>query len=191
MPVVAFRGRKCLSDYLFRARFRSDSKEEVTGTSKCGINGCQICNFLRVGRTFRSKTNGKEFSINYNLNCNSKNVVYIITCKICGIQYVGSTTSTFRFRFNNHRNRINAHLKLSSENKRNDDFLYRHFHSSRHLGLKHASIQLTDRAMGERELGEKEGHWMYRLGTLRPQGLFEDDGFNAQNRKTRVGARRR
>ena len=30
---------------------------------------------------------------------------------------------------------------------------------------------------------------MYRLGTLRPQGLNEDDGFYAQNRKTRVGAR--
>ena len=245
VPVVAFRGRKCLSDYLFRARFSSDSKEEVTGTSKCGSNRCQICNFLRVGRTFRSKTNGKEFSINYNLNCNSKNVVYLITCKICGIQYVGSTTSTFRFRFNNHRSRINAHLNLSSENKRNDDFLHRHFHSSRHLRLKHVSIQLTDRAIGEREyalltygnmpvqprlrvkillkfkyenivwlafqknlysktrldghitireksvLEEKEGHWMYRLGTLRPQGRFEDDGFNAQNRKTRVGARRR
>lgn len=30
---------------------------------------------------------------------------------------------------------------------------------------------------------------MYKLGTLRPQGLNEDDRFYAQNRKTRVGAR--
>ena len=45
-------------------------------------------------------------------------------------------------------------------------------------------------AMGERELRKKEGEWMYRLGTLRPQGLNEDDGFYAQNRKTRAGARR-
>ena len=87
--------------------------------------------------------------------------------------------------------RINAHLKLSSENKRNDDFLYQHFHSSGHLGLSHLTIQLIDRAMGERELRKKEGQWMYRLGTLRPQGLNEDDGFYAQNRKTRAGARRR
>ena len=83
------------------------------------------------------------------------------------------------------------HLKLSSENKRNDDFLYQHFHSSGHLGLSHLTIQLIDRAMGERELRKKEGQWMYRLGTLRPQGLNEDDGFYAQNRKTRAGARRR
>ena len=136
-------------------------------------NRCQICTFLCVGRTVRSKTNGKEFRINYNLNCNSKNVVYLITCKVCGIQYVGSTTTTFRSRFNNHRSRINAHLKLSSENKRNDDFLYQHFHSSGHLGLSHLTIQLIDRAMVERELQKKEGQWMYRLGMLRPQGLWD------------------
>ena len=82
-------------------------------------------------------------------------VYYLISgsgCKVCGIQYVGSTTTNFRSRFNNHRSRINAHLKLSSENKRNDDFLYQHFHSSGHLGLSHLTIQLIDRAMGEREL---------------------------------------
>ena len=45
--------------------------------------------------------------------------------------------------------------------------------------------------MEGRELREKEGQSMYRLGTLRPQGLNEDDGFYAQNRKTHVGARRR
>jgi len=51
-------------------------------------------------------------------------------------------------------------------------------------------MQLIDRAMGERELQEKERQWMYRLGMLRPQGLNKDDGFYAQNRKTRVGVRR-
>ena len=43
---------------------------------------------------------------------------------------------------------------MSSENKRNDDFLYQHFYSSGHSGLSHLSIRLIDRAMGERELRE-------------------------------------
>ena len=79
-------------------------KEEVTGTSKNESNRCQFCNFLCGWRTFRSKTNGKEFSINYNLNCNSKNVVYLIICKIRWVAFsnVGSATTTFRFRFKNH-----------------------------------------------------------------------------------------
>ena len=121
------------------------------GTSKNESSRCQICNFLCVGRTFRSKTNGKEFSINYNLNCNSKNVVYLIICKIRCVAFsnVGSTTTTFRF--NNHRSclqKIGGMLP---------GFLYQHFLSSEHLGLKHISIQLIDRAIGERELGDKEG----------------------------------
>ena len=37
------------------------------------------------------------------------------------------------------------------------------------------------------ELRENEGQWMYRLGTLRPQGLNEDDGFYAQNRDDDAG----
>ena len=45
--------------------------------------------------------------------------------------------------------------------------------------------------MGERELWEKEEQWMYRLGTLHPQGRNEDDGFYTQNRKTHVGPGRR
>ena len=61
--------------------------------------------------------------------------------------------------FNNHKSRINAHLKLSSGNKSNDDFLYQHFHSSEHLGLTHLSILLIDTAKGEKELRKKEGQW--------------------------------
>ena len=40
--------------------------------------------------------------INYQLDCNSNNVVYLLTCKVCGLQYVGSTSTKFRLRFNNH-----------------------------------------------------------------------------------------
>ena len=38
VPMVAFKRPKCLSDYLIRAKFRSDVKEEITGTSRCGSN---------------------------------------------------------------------------------------------------------------------------------------------------------
>ena len=35
------------------------------------------------------------------------------------------------------------------------------------------------------------GHWIYELGTLGPYGLNENEGFYAQNKKSRVctGAR--
>ena len=71
VPMVAFRRPKCLSHYFVRAKVRSVAKEEITGTSRCGSKRCQTCNSLCVGRIFCSKTNGKDFRINYNLNLNS------------------------------------------------------------------------------------------------------------------------
>ena len=76
--MVAFRKPKSLSEYLVQASFRSGSKDEVKGTSKCNANRCQICNFLCLGRVFRNNKTGKEFSINYDLNCNSRNVIYLL-----------------------------------------------------------------------------------------------------------------
>jgi len=44
------------------------------------------------------------------------------------------------------------------------------------------TIQLIDRVKGETELQEKEGQWMYKLGTLTPHGLNDNDGFYAQTK---------
>ena len=50
------------------------------------------------------------------------------------------------------------------------------------------SVQLIDWVKGERELRDKEGQWIYKLGTLLPHGLNDNDGFYAQNKKTRTSA---
>ena len=73
---------------------------------------------LLIFRRQNNNKTGKVFGINYDLNCNSKSVIYLITCSKCKIQYVGSTTTAFRTRFNNHKSRVNAHVNLSSENKK-------------------------------------------------------------------------
>ena len=115
------------------------------------VIGANFVIFCVGGELFAAKPMERNSAFNYNLNCNSKNVVYLIICKIRCVAFsnVGSTTTTFRF--NNHRSclqKIGGMLP---------GFLYQHFLSSEHLGLKHISIQLIDRAIGERELGDKEG----------------------------------
>ena len=52
------------------------------------------------------------------------------------------------------------------------------------------SVQLIDWVKGERELRDKKGQWIYKLGTLLPHGLNDNDGFYAQNKKTRTIQRR-
>ena len=52
--------------------------------------------------TFKSKHPHKVHKVNKKYNCNSKVVVYLIGCQICGEQYNSSTKTKFRFRVNNY-----------------------------------------------------------------------------------------
>jgi len=88
---------------------------------------------------------------------------------------VGSTVTKFRLRFNNHKARIRRHERLNGTQKENDDFLYKHFSEDGHNGLRDVKIQLIDRVNGEEELRDKEGQWAYKLNTLRPYGLNDND----------------
>ena len=62
---------------------------------KC-VNLC-----LTVSDSFHSHATNKEYKINFSFNCDSSNVVYLLDCVVCGFQYVGSTSTLFRLRFNN------------------------------------------------------------------------------------------
>ena len=55
------------------------------------------------------------------------NWTVIVVMLVCHAQYVGSTTTKFRLRFNNHKARFRAHSRLSFEGRNKDDLLYRHF----------------------------------------------------------------
>ena len=114
----------------------------------------------------------------------------MLSCKVCHAQYVGSTTTKFRLRFNNHKARFRAHSRLSFEGRNKDDLLYRHFFGPGHHGLEDVSIQLIDRVSGEESaLRDKEGQWAYRLNCIQPQGLNISDFFYSQNRSTRSRVR--
>ena len=74
---------------------------------------------------------------------------------------------------------------LGQAEKESDDLLYRHFCGEGHSGLKDVRIQLIDWVNGEDKLREKEGQWAYRLKTLYPNGLNDNDFFFVQNRRSR------
>ena len=186
VPMIAFRRPKCLADYLVHARVKGGQREGgECGTHKCGSTRCEVCDYLDESSCFKRTDFAREYSINYNFNCNSSNVVYLLTCKICKLQYVGSTTTKFRTRFNNHKSRMRRHRNLDQAQRDQDDLLYRHFWSDGHNGLHDMKIQLIDRVNKIEDLRDKEGQWAYRLNTLSPYGLNTDDFFWVQNRRAR------
>ena len=54
----------------------------------------------------KSHSNGKVFNSMSKVNRQSSNLIYVITCKSCGIQYVGQTKNRLMTRFQGHFNDI-------------------------------------------------------------------------------------
>ena len=69
--------------------------------------------------------------------------------------------------------------------KVSDDLVYRHFYSLGHHGLSDVRIQLIDKVNDKDDLLAKEGQWVYRLRSLKPDGLNESDFFFGHNRGER------
>ena len=103
------------------------------------------------------------------LNCNSQNVVYLITCKACGLQYVGSTKTKFRVRYNNYHTANRKHLIK----KVNQQQLHDHFDRPGHSGWSDFDFTLIDQGATVREARKRERFWQYKLETFGPE-----DGLN-------------
>ena len=108
-PRLAFRNAKTLKDHLIRSRLKT--AYEKPGVTICRRKNCEICHALHQEDTFESSNTGKQYKINLSFNCNSSNVVYLLTCKICEKQHVGSTVTKFRSRFNHYKFNINLYGK--------------------------------------------------------------------------------
>ena len=87
---------------------RTDSDVE-TGVFKCDSKWCEICNFIETGNEFKSFVTQISHKINFRFDCNSSDVIYLLSCKICGRQYTGTTVTRFRERFNQYKSDINLY----------------------------------------------------------------------------------
>jgi len=76
------------------------------GMHKCLGIRCQACKYVIVGSNFKSSHNNRVFNINESLNCKSTNIVYLVTCRNCSLQYVGQTGRALADRCTDHRSAI-------------------------------------------------------------------------------------
>ena len=71
------------------------------GSSPCG-KPCIICPFMAKTEQITSWKTKEQFRIKGRFNCKTKNVIYVISCKKCGLQYVGQSGNTFNERLRGH-----------------------------------------------------------------------------------------
>ena len=92
-PLVAFRRSNNLSNLLVSAKLRklATITNQPRGSFRCGKN-CLTCNYINDGLTnYTFNSTGETRLINHYIDCNSKNVIYMVQCNNCHKQYIGET----------------------------------------------------------------------------------------------------
>ena len=69
----------------------------------CGSRRCETCPILKTQSKFLSSFTKKEYQVSSSdavsfLSCKSRNVIYLLSCQKCGLQYVGETVRTLHER---------------------------------------------------------------------------------------------
>ena len=111
-PLIAYRRPKNLRDLLVRAEVIPRERKQP-GTRPCGGRGCKTCPMLQTMDSITSHITGNTHKIKTSASCKSTNVVYVIRCQRCDLQYVGETEQALHERINSHR----SHVKLSKTDK--------------------------------------------------------------------------
>ena len=105
--IPAFCKTKNIKEILSRkSREQNRMPNNQWGCYKCTAK-CDLCrNYLKESNCFTSTSTKRTYPIIQTLNCKSKNVIYLVTCKKCNVQYVGSTSNKFIICFRNHKSSI-------------------------------------------------------------------------------------
>jgi len=147
---------------------------------KCGKQRCKLDLEIQELSTFQSFQNKNVFHIADHLNCDSENVVYLISCTLCKKQYVGQTRNAFRIRATRHRSDINLNADFSVAD---------HFNLPNHVTSEHFKIMPIEKTpiLGTEDDTNnlrkiREGHWIKTLQTIRPFGMNEDFGISVKRK---------
>ena len=118
-PLVAYKVAPNLRSKLIRAKVPSKPparpRRTVLGMTKCGKASCSTCPFVQPGKTFHATATTYKVDLNSQLDCNSKNICYAISCDVprCGQQYIGQTGKTLRERFTQHLNYVDRNTEAT------------------------------------------------------------------------------
>lgn len=168
VPLVAFRRTNNLSDILVKSKLRTVTQTNVPkGSFRCG-NNCITCHYITDGRTnYTFSATGETRTIPDHIDCNSKNLIYMVHCLRCNKQYIGETKRRLKDRFNEHRRPVDRPTPTSRPTAVSEHFL-----SDDHtpndmelipLELIHSSRDAIRKA--------REAYLIERGQTLEPKGI--------------------
>ena len=141
---------KNLKRLLTRAKFGQN--ENTPTITICERPNCGLCSYLLTGDSYTTKS-GKTLKVKTAMNCEVKNVVYVMICSGCGEEYVGETND-LRKRTTVHRQHIRDEsvrkLKVSGHmekcTNKNNETMFKIY----------PAIKMNSDGIAERRLKEKQ-----------------------------------
>ena len=163
---ASFRSVRRLKRFLVRPEVYP--LERKVGYAKCNRKRCQVCSNINETDTFESFQIKQKYKINHHFNCNNKCLIYLLSCKVSGLQYISSTSDKFCFRWNNYNENDRKALR---EGEHMQPELFEHFAADSHnYFLADCSITLIEKT-DDSDLMRREECWRKVLKTVAPYGL--------------------
>nr|XP_039273918.1 uncharacterized protein LOC120347871 [Styela clava] len=168
-PKIAYRKCPTLRDRLVRDKLKPESSREVkSGFYKCNRKSCSTCKYSEETKTSTSSVTRLQMNINQRITCNSENVIYLITCRKCGMQYVGETGRHLKYRITEH---------IRSTNQKNKDLAVgKHFNQSGHSINDFLVIGIEKQYRDQVYRQTKETYFINKFKTLEPLEMNLRDG---------------
>ena len=161
-PILAYRRPKNIKDCLVKSAMYNKS----FSSNKCHRRRCTHCENISTSSQFSSNITGLSYNLHFDVDCTSRDVIYLVTCKHCNIQYVGQTNQNVSRRMNSHRFDIkNCLINPIS-------------HVATHFGSLDSKCSLSDFSFLPIDVVNnnldrlcKETFWIHKLKTMLPNGL--------------------
>ena len=150
--ISAYRKNKNLKDYVVHSELKPWNQRSRAKP-----------NYFSPKHIVKNRANKNIFNIRQTITHNTKNCVYLISCQVCGLQYVGETGNSIAHRLSQH--------KYTISNEKNTHLLIvQHFMTHGTEALRVCGLEHNERwSVEERRFHEKE--WITRLNTKYPGGL--------------------
>jgi len=147
---------------------RGALRDKSGGFAQCNKSACLTCKHHAVStKRFTSTAFATTHSVEGSISCKTENVIYLITCRVCRVQYVGETGRNLASRLTNHRSDI-THTKNTA--------IAIHFNSHENSTNQSLLEAIAIEKIGEGENAfqlrkKREIYWQQTLGTTYPLGL--------------------
>ena len=171
VTIIGFKNNKNLKSHLMRADLQDIN--EVGRCEPCGGKRppCQWCSNMKNTSTFKSKHSNAVYRIRENCKCNSKIVIYLIECRVCGIQCNSSTVTKFRARANNYKSTHRNFRKEPTNQARNQKRFREYYLQNDHYGICDWKVTIIDHDETVKSLRQNELYSYHNLKTYASFGF--------------------